>query len=136
MRVYRVEHPSSGKGPFNHCVDYEFELDMDRHPCPDFTPKEFVSELNVGLDKSDIVFGLENMMQYHIWFSPEDRKILSEKGYKLLICEIDEIYVKIINQQVLFVKNHAMLLECLDPYSMLECSYEEDIIHEAWKEAA
>jgi hypothetical protein len=112
MRVFRVEHPATGCGPYNfaarriHTSNPEIEQHLEEiinvsshHPDPSEEPKLY----KVWVPFSDWLCGFNSFKQYAEWFLTS-RLALHNLGFQLLEHEIPEAYVKQGDYQVLFKK--------------------------------
>lgn len=105
MLVYRVEHVSSGIGPYNHTYDFWwFTQDHCALPAP----------INDGIrvetihkwDSSDKRHGFESIAKLRSWFSHAELIRLSNLGFHVVIYDTAEYLVGF--RQVVF-KNSASL---------------------------
>lgn len=105
--VYRVEHYTSGDGPYNalgwedswHCAD-------NGHPAPKFD----------GLESfpPSYFFGFESHKQLCEWFSRSERACLSRNGYVISVYSVSSRMIRKGGKQIVFNKKRAKFINEMD----------------------
>ena len=117
MRVYRVERPESGDGPYNGPYIVEgmgrAHTDNETHPNP---------HNDAGLAGRDWYgksCGFDSLDAYRAWFC-RWRKRLSAEGYVLSVYEVPRKFVLKGEYQAMFDKRKARLMQRLDTKTLKE----------------
>lgn len=124
VRVYRVEHPKSGRGPFTHQdddlqtqgdirrgLDYAYRW-YDNDPWPSLW-NDWPEWAREGKNSYEYYCGVRVLDQVHHWFDEAVRKVLERAGYHLYVYEVPEedvVFGKS-GKQVFFKRANARIVE-------------------------
>jgi hypothetical protein len=125
VRVYRIEHATSGDGPFNGGYAYDYtdaareagHPDCYEMPGPNMDKdrgSEAGTELRAlfqaGLPYSDYCFGFTSPAQLVAWFtSAAGRRALSNNGFHVGIYDVSRDNIAMGNHQVAFIRPLAAI---------------------------
>lgn len=120
MIVYRLEHKTSGDGPYRHDYDRSWRKGdhafLKRTPIPqlDILEWEFI-ELGVAKYR----FGFKSLKQLSKWFLKTELKELKKRGFVIRKYEVDKEHVLFGSKQVAFLKRKAVLCQQFTPGNLL-----------------
>ena len=106
--VYRVEHYTSGDGPYGadpswqdswHCAD-------NGHPAPKFDGLEWFP--------LSYFFGFESYEQLLEWFSWSERECLSHHDYVISVYSVSSRMIRKGGKQIVFNKKKAKFIKWMD----------------------
>ncbi len=108
MLIYRVEN-SFGTGPYRdpHYANWDPECSHDGDPNRP-TPKTE----GIAYDY-DMLCAFNSKTQLKRWFTPKERKALSELGFNVYVYDVNKKYCIKGKKQLVFHKKYAILVEVL-----------------------
>lgn len=118
MQVIRIEHPSTGVGPYRHNRDCVPELlygcDPDRHPTitTDMDGNE-LARIRYTFTAAHHRFGFLNKEQALRWFNQHERQAIAERGFVARVYDVPDAIVG--RSQVVFDLRVAKLVGHIDP---------------------
>lgn len=99
MYVYRVEHPETGKGPYQAAHIWQTRShDTSMHPTP----------WDDGIDNtwdSTYIFGFISPIHLKKWFNRQERRSLKRRGYKFIRVDVPECDILFGYKQVVFPRS-------------------------------
>ena len=101
MRVFRVEHEESGRGPYNH--QYGYDLLPTRY----WNMPEPSVEIAPGTDYS----GFASIADLSKWFHKTTLKSLARKGFVVRQYSVRASHIKRCTGQLVFTKDEAKLVK-------------------------
>jgi hypothetical protein len=113
VKVYRMEHETSGAGPYMYGGAEEVALlshhqfNDDLWPAPRRDGLEEVVRYSTAGKPTDMIFGFANKRQLVRWFNREDRKAIAPLGYRVRLYFVDERDVVYGGKQLAFKKRRA-----------------------------
>lgn len=118
MQVIRIEHPSTGHGPYRsnrQCLEIlNREFEAARQPTiQDDFPRELLDVVDSQFDHSRHMFGFRDSSQCVRWFNDRERQAIIDAGFAVNVYEVPDAWQG--NSQVVFDIRAAKLVAHIHP---------------------
>jgi len=118
MKIYRVEHPKNGQGPYWNRNEHGLNF-REHQMLPGPLNENWVTDDIQAIRRNyrEYHFGFESIRALVKWFNRKWRKAMHIGGFKILVYEVPPTLVVIGSRQVIFNKEASLLVEQRQLYS-------------------